>query len=320
MLGARYSTALAIVLTSMAITPALGDEVKPVEVPGEQAFTESISAGPDGTLYLSSLASGGIARIKPGASIAESWIAPGAFDTRSTLGVFADGKSNTLWVCSNDMSGLGVAGPGSVAGSHLKAFDLTSGAGKASYPFPGKANLCNDMIVADDGSVLVTNSLTPQILKLAPGAKALEVFVEDKQFQPPKGAGLDGIAFGSDGNIYVNTFNGGEFFRVEVKEGKAGAVTKLATSRKLNLPDGLRHLTGQTFLMAEGSGTLDRVKIDGDKATIETVKDGFKEPTSVAKVGGTAWVAEGQLSHLFDAKENGPPKLPFQVVPVHIGD
>jgi hypothetical protein len=83
------------------------EELNAIEVPGDRAFTESITAGPDGTLYLSSLASGGIARIKPGASKAEGRVAPGAFDSRSTFGVFADAKSNTLWVCSNDVSGRG---------------------------------------------------------------------------------------------------------------------------------------------------------------------------------------------------------------------
>lgn len=320
MISRRISkTALTATITMLILGPALADDLRPVEVPGERAFTESISAGPDGTLYLSSLASGGIARIRPGASTAEPWIKPGAFDTRSTFGVFVDAKSNILWVCSNDVSVLGVPGPSSVPGSQLKGFDLATGEGKVTAPLPGKATLCNDIAVTDDGTIYVTNSLTPQILKLKPGAKDLEVFVEDKQFQPPKGAGLDGIAFGADGNIYVNTFNGGEFFRVDVKDGVAGKVTKLETSRPLSLPDGIRHLSGQTFLMAEGSGSLDRITVEGDKVTVETVKDGLKEPTSFAKIGDTAWVSEGQLSHLFDPKTNGPPKLPFEIVPVNVG-
>jgi hypothetical protein len=174
------------------------------------------------------------------------------------------------------------------------------------------------LTVASDGTVYVTNSLSPQILQLKPGRTALEVWVEDQQFQPPSGAGLDGIAIGGDGNIYVNTFNGGKFFRVEVKGGMPGAVTKLETSRPLKLPDGLRQLSGDSFLMAEGSGSLDRVTVDGNKVIVETLKGGLKEPTSVAKVGGRAWVAEGQLSHLFGAKDNGPPQLPFEIVPVAI--
>jgi len=35
--------------------------------------------------------------------------------------------------------------------------------------------------------------------------------------------GLDGIAIGADGNIYLNTFTKGEFFfRVEMREGRPG--------------------------------------------------------------------------------------------------
>jgi streptogramin lyase len=197
---------------------------------------------------------------------------------------------------------------------------LASGEGKADYKFPGSATLCNDMTVADDGSVYVTNSLTPQILRLAPGAKELEVFVEDKQFQPPKGAGLDGIAFGGDGNLYVNTYDGGELFRIDVKDGKAGSVTRLATPRPISFPDALRSVGGQSFLMIEGAGSLDRVTIDGDKVVIETIKDGLKGPTGLVKVGTTVWVTEGQLVHLFNPKEKGAPSLPFEVVPVRVGN
>lgn len=132
-------------------------------------------------------------------------------------------------------------------------------------------------------------------------------------------AGLDGIAIGADGHIYVDTFNGGNVFRIERKKGIAGEVTELRTSRALSLPDGLRHLDGQTFLMIEGTGKLDRITIVGDEVKVEPIKDGFKELTAFAKVGDTAWVAEGQLSHLFDVKTKGAPSLPFRVIPVHVG-
>lgn len=307
-------------LVAVMAGPANAQTAAPITVPGERAFPESITATPDGTLYVSSLAEGGIRRVKPGATSADEFVAPGAYATRSTFGLYADVERNTLWACSNDASALGVPGPGSATGSHLVAFDLTSGEGKASYKFPGTATLCNDMTVADDGSIYVTNTLTPQIFRLKPGATELELFIEDKQLQPAQGAGLDGIAFGADGHLYVNTYNGGDLFRIEVKDAQAGRITKLATSRPLSLPDGLRRLEGQTFLMAEGSGTLDRVTIDGDRALVETVKDHLNGPVAFAKVGRIVWVAEGQLSHLFAAKENGPPRLPFQLVPVQYGN
>ena len=49
--------------------------------------------------------------------------------------------------------------------------------------------------------------------------------------------------------------------------------------------------------MTEGKGTLDRVTIKGDKATIETVRDGFLVPASVAFVGNTAWVVETKFNY-----------------------
>jgi streptogramin lyase len=202
---------MALAGTVITLPHAMAAELAAVEVPGDRAFSESISAASDGTLYVSSLASGGIARVAPGASKAEEWIKPGAFDSRSTFGVFADERSKTLWVCSNDVSALGVPGPSSVAGAHLKGFDLASGEGKVSVDFPGKVNLCNDITVAEDGTLYVTNSLAPQILRLKPGAKEFDVWLENELLAPPKGgAGLDGIAFGGDGNLYVNTFNGGD--------------------------------------------------------------------------------------------------------------
>jgi hypothetical protein len=181
---------------------------------------------------------------------------------------------------------VGVPGPSSIPGSFLKGFDLATGEGKVSAALPGSHNLCNDMTIAADGSLYVTNSRAPQILRLKADRKELEVWLEDKQFDPAKdGVGLDGIAIGDDGNIYLNTFTKGEFFRVEMREGRPGKVTRLATSRPLTLPDGLRPLNHRTFLMAEGGGTLDRVSIAGDKVTIETLRDRLAEPTAVAKVG-----------------------------------
>lgn len=301
----------------LALVSACSSErAKVIELPGDRAYPESIAAAKDGTLYISGLASGGVWRIKPNTTNVEPWIVPGAFDSRSTFGVLVDDKKGLLWVCSNDMSGRGVPGPGAATGSNLKGFDLASGAGKVSVPLPGSDNLCNDMAVGSDGSVFVTNSLKPQILRLRPNASTFEVFVESPTFEQPKeGAGLDGIAFGADGNLYVNNFTSAGVYRVDVENGAAGAVTKLSISRSLKLPDGLRPVGDGTFVMAEGGGTVDRATVKGDDVKIETLKDRLAGPTGVALVGDALWATEGQLPHLFDAK-TGPPSLPFRVIGV----
>ena len=314
----RLSTTALTLVGILVFAPAASAETSEIALPSDRAYPESITAAPDGTLYVSSPAVGGVWRIKPQTGTVEEWIKPGVFGTRSTLGVLVDSKANLLWVCSNDFSAIGIPGPSSVPGSFVKGFDLTSGEGKISATLPGKATLCNDMVVGEDGSLFVTNSLSPQILRLKPGSNQLAVWLESPQFeQPPQGApGLDGLAFGGDGNLYVNTFASGNFFRVEVKDGTPGKITKLKPSRALQFPDGLRSTGVQTFVMAEGGGSIDRVAVNGDDVEITTIKDGIAGPTSVAPVGQTLWVSEGQLPHLFEAAKSGPPRLPFRVLGV----
>lgn len=308
-----------IVAGGFLISTASAEDLKHIPLPGNSVYPESITAAPDGTLYVSGLSSGGVYRVKPGASVAEEWIKPGASDTRSTFGVFIDEAKGLLLVCSNDASGIGVPGPVAVPGTFIKGFDLKTGEAKLSVAFPKAGSICNDFAIAQDGSIFVTNTSSPQILRLKPGSSELEVWLESADFnQPKEGGGLDGIAIGGDGNIYVNTYTNGELYRVDVKDGKPGNVTKLKTSRPLKFADGLRSTGGQTFIMAEGGGSVDRLTVNGDEVAVETIKDGLAGPTSIALVGNTYWVSEGQLAHLFDAK-SGPPTLPFRIVAIPAG-
>src|SRR3984893_9988001 len=289
-----------------------------IDLPGNRVFPENSASAKDGTLYVGSLGSGGIIRIKPGAAKAEIWIKPGAFASRSIFGVLADERSNTLWACSNDLSALGVVIASSETGSFLKGFDLKTGQGKVSAKLPGDHTLCNDIAIGADGSAFVTNSAAPQILRLPPGSHQLEVWATDPLLAPPAGgAGLDGIAFGTSGSLYVDTYTTGELFPVDVVDGKAGKVTKLKPSRPLTLSDAIPPLGGNEFLIIEGAGRLDRMRIQGDGAVIETLKDGYAVPTGAAVVGHPAWVSEGQLSYVFDpAKKDQMPNLPFHIYSV----
>ena len=283
---------------------------KVIPLPGDRVFPESISATSDGTLYIGSAGAGGVLRAPPGAVKAEPWIAPGAFGSKSIFGVLADVRSQILWVCSNDFSAAGSNGT-------LIAYDLKSGQGKFKANLPGQKTLCNDIAVGHDGSVYVSNSAAPQILKLNPQTKQLDIWLTDPQFQPKQGVGLDGIAVASDGTVYVDTYTEGKFFRIPVSDGKPTATILISISRPLVLADALRPIWGDAFLLIEGAGRLDRITIEGTEAIVDTIGDGFNQPTGVARANGTTWVAEGQLPYLFDPKKkNQKPKLPFRLVAV----
>jgi sugar lactone lactonase YvrE len=315
---ARALGTTALVLTLGFSAGGVADaQTAPVSVP-DKSFPESVTSTKDGTLYIGSFNLGGVVKAAPGGK-AEPFIKPGDGGTRSVLGVLADEKSGTLYVCSNDITGFGVPGPGDTKGAWLKTFDLKSGAPKGSFPLSDPKSLCNDIAVGADGTAYVTDSFTPNVFSLKPGGTALEVWATDPALAPAKdGVGLDGIAFGADGNLYVTTYIPAALFRIAVKDGKAGAITALKSSRPLDHADAMRTF-GNELLLIEGNGKLDRVTIKGDEAEIKTVKDGFDEPVSVTLVGGTAWVAEGKLSYIIGDNKGKDPG-PFAMKPVALPD
>jgi sugar lactone lactonase YvrE len=288
-------------------------QTAPASVP-DKSFPESVTSTKDGTLYAGSVNLGGVVKVTPGGK-PEQFIKPGANGSRAVFGVLADEKSGTLYVCSNDITGFGVPGPSDTKGTWLKTFDLTTGAPKGSFAFKDEKSFCNDIAVGSDGTAYISDTVNPVIYSLKPGGTALEVWATDPALAPAKdGVGLDGIAVGSDGNLYVTTFVPAALFRIAVKDGKAGAVTALKPSRALDHADAMRAF-GDSLLLIEGAGRLDKVTVKGDEATIETIKDGLAEPVSVTQVGDTGWVAEGKLSYIIGGNKGKDPG-PFELKPV----
>jgi streptogramin lyase len=314
--------ALLAFASSCAIAMAVGGAARAADVvvPGSTDFPESMSASSDGTLYFSSFANGRVWRAKPGEATASEFIKSGSNGLASALGVLADDKSNTLYVCSDDFSAGGLKIPGASTGTSLKLFDLKSGEAKGSIPVPGQTTLCNDIVVAKDGNAYVSDSFGAQILRLKPGAKEFEVWASDPRWNVPGKPQLDGIAQLPDGSIYSNLFEGDGLYRVTMNaDGSAGKITKLETSRPLYHSDGLRAF-GDKLLMVEGEtkGDLDLITVDGDNAKIETVKDGFDGPVALAQVGDQIYVLDVPLRYLLgqEAKDKkAPPPFKASTVP-----
>src|SRR5438128_7652236 len=155
---------------------AATQKVESIPVPGTKAFPESITSTSDGVLFVGRVGDGGIVRVKPRTAESTVFVQPGASGSRSILGVFADEATNTLWACSNDLSALGGPATGRETGSALKGFDLMTGVGKRSVSLRGSHAFCNDITVDAKGSVYITDSAHPTILKLSADAPTFEVF------------------------------------------------------------------------------------------------------------------------------------------------
>ena len=245
---------------------------------------ENLTSSQDGTVYFGSTAKGTIYRAAPGAARAEPWILASTAGLTNVLGVLADDRSSTLWVCQNAAGGRGGA---PVSGqTALRSFDLKSGAAKGTYPFPPNSGICNDIAISADGSAYVSESFRGRVHRLKPGAAALEVWTSDDQM-----AVIDGLAFLADGSLYVNNFMSGKLFRIPVNaNGSAGALVPIETSLPLSRPDGLRTAGPKTLIQAEQQGRVAELTIDGNRAAVRVVRDGLPRASGVTIVGDSAVV------------------------------
>src|SRR5215204_890345 len=150
----RWLFTVAAVTSLSALVRAQDRKEVTINDTGTQA--ENLTSSQDGSVYFGSTAKGTIYRAAPGASQAEPWIQASAAGLTNVLGVLADDKNNTLWVCQNNTGGRG--GTPVVGQTALRSFDLKTGAAKGTYPFPTNGGVCNDIAVAPNGTVYVTES------------------------------------------------------------------------------------------------------------------------------------------------------------------
>jgi outer membrane protein assembly factor BamB len=265
-----------------------------IPINGSRVFPESITADAAGNIYVGSTG-GTIYRAAAGTKSAEPWVTPGPDNGLTSLfGVLADDSRGLLWVCNNPPFG-GPPQPG--AKSALKAFDLATGALKASYDLPGEGPFaCNDIAVGQLGTTFVTETAGGRIFALAPDGKALTLFARDAEL-----VGIDGIAFAQDGTMYVNNVRRNTLLRVNRNGYDFASLTVLTLSQPINGPDGLRPVSGNRFLQAEGpAGRVTYVEISGDTATIIPVKSGLESSPGVTRIGNIGYATEGKISYLFD--------------------
>ncbi len=263
---------------------------------------ENLTSSQDGTVFFGSTAKGTIYRAVPGAAQAEAWIQASSNGLNNVLGVLADDKSNTLWVVSNVRRGRGAPSTGQMA---LRSFDLKTGAARGTYPAEGGGTL-NDIAIAPDGSIYVSETFGGRILRLKQGATALDVWVTDPQLR-----GVDGLSFLADGALYVNNFFSGALSRIPVNaDGTAGTIVPIETSLKFSRPDGLRTSTSNTLLQVEGQGRLTEITIEGNRSQVRVIREGLTRATGVTQIGAIACVLVEQLKAVAVSMVESPAHLP----------
>jgi hypothetical protein len=134
------------------------------------------------------------------------------------------------------------------------------------------------------------------------------VWIESPEIAAPA-FGVNGAAFDGADAIYAVSTTAGTLYRIAITDPKLSPVSR---ERPLAAPDGIRiPSSGRAIVVEQGTGSIS--KVDFFTGAIDIRKEGLRGPTSLDLIGSTAWVSEGQLSHLFDMTTPG---LPFEVVRV----
>lgn len=292
-------TIISLCSVLLATTACAKREPGDVRIDDTAVFPESITSTSDGTLYIGSV-KGNVYRALSDSSIASAWISHSPENGILTiLGVLADAESNTLWLCSAP----NFFGPERSEGvTALMAFDLTSGEQEGRYDFPAPAGVCNDVTIAADGTAYASDTGNGRIFTLAPGASELELFGSD-----PSLVGIDGLAFSGDDVLVVNNVRTNQLIRVDRNsDGTMGVLTPLTLSTELGGPDGLRLVSGNRFIQAEGAiGRVHLADIEGDSATITVLDDTLVSSPGVTVVGNTAYAIESNIQYLLDPSLKG---------------
>ena len=284
------SLATALALAALTLPAWAANDVV---VTAPMAFPESLTSTPNGTLYIGSINRGEVYRALPGQKRASTWISKQAGNFGIVLGVLADAKSGTLYVCDDQGDN-----------ATLKTFSLKTAGLIKSYEFPG-GGLCND-IALKGKDAYVTDTKNGRVLKLAAGSDALTVWYVNDKSDPS----LDGLVWKGN-TLYTNTYSGNHVIAVPMKaDGSAGQGTNLTTSMDVYQPDGMRLSSDGRILMVEGrgkdgNGRLDEVSVSGNTATIRVIRDHYMLPTAVTTVGPTAYVLEAKLNYQRDPALKG---------------
>jgi sugar lactone lactonase YvrE len=263
-----------------------------VPIVDTRVFPENIAAAPDGTLWIGSIGRAAIYRALPNERTATPWIAPGAHGLKRVMGLYHDSSRNLLWVCdAGERSAEGGKGAASI-----RTFDPATAAQQTRFPFEAQGG-CNDLTIATDGTVYVSDFENARIFRLKPDERTLTPWLADERL-----VAVDGLAFLGDGALYVNTFREGGLYRIAVNpDGSAGSPVRLTLSQPLERPDAMRTIAPHTLLVAEGGGKISTVTVRGDQATVRVVRAGLTDgPAAAVLVGNTVYAVQAKFAKMRD--------------------
>jgi sugar lactone lactonase YvrE len=292
-----------------ALVPQIRENGKPV-ANATRAFTiaekdlipEGIAWDPGSrTLFVGSLAKDKIVAIAlngNGVGKVRDFVPSGREGLHRVLGMKVDAARRSLWVCTAEAD---APGGNKTRKSWLIRFDLATGRALQTLASPpGGTHLFNDIAIAKDGGLFLTDSEEGTVYRLRAGRAELEVFQPPGRFFYP-----NGIALSDDGRfLYVAHVRGVAAW--ELASGKTFDVSAPDDVTLIGI-DGLSFHRGHLVAVQNGmepnrivdfslAPSLDRVT---GMRVLERGNEDFEIPTTGAVAGDVYYfIANSQLRAL----------------------
>lgn len=225
----------------------------------------------------------------------------------SAIGIRIDAGRDRVLVCNSDPGASKFSSPATTGKlAALVVFQLSTGK-LIEYIDLVKGlegtHFCNDIVIAKDGTVYISDSFSTMIHKVTPDYKP-SVFLDSEKFAGV-GFNLNGLVI-KDNYLLVDKFNDGTLFKVPLDNPES--FTQVKIKEKFNGADGLLWAPDGTLVMiandSEHGGSIPAIKTD--KVVKLTSNDNWvsAEVVSTADTGDvfatTGVVREGEI-YVIDA-------------------
>ena len=267
-----------------------------------------------GSFYIGSVRHKKIIQIDKKGKISDL-VVSGQDGLRGVLGLRVDAKRRHLWAVSTAMAGMEGWNESVDGGATAHCFDIDTGKTLRSFVFSpevdGEHNF-NDIVVAEDGRVYITDAITGAIFSAAPGDTELDEWV------------AAGVVFAPNGLVLSN--DGRRLYVSQYTLGLVGIDTQTRAVEPLTYPDGAvvagidgLYLHGNSLIAVQNIPGLERVSQFwlGDAGAsivrariLERRDERFHDPTTGAVVGDHLYfIANSQLPRVGRGGEVPQPEL-----------
>ncbi|GAB3553881.1 SMP-30/gluconolactonase/LRE family protein [Spirosoma fluminis] len=212
----------------------------------------------------------------------------------------ADGR---VLVCNNDQGASDKSTPQTIRQTaELVVFNLNTRQLERRIDLDAllpaaEPNFANDLTLAPDGTVYVTDSFSPVIYKVTPSGEASVLVRDDMRFSSPT-FGLNGIVYHPNGYLIVANTGQGKLYKVDLQNGNA--VSEITGTGALP-GDGLTLSNNDLYVVTGGGSRVAQVRSSDNWQTASVVKtdeNGYFQATTNVAVNGRVYTINARIGEI----------------------